>query len=423
MITVSSFVSVLDFGFAPQLARSLTYVFNGSQRILKTGIVTDQVDPDNINYELLNEIIQGTKFLYKVLSIIILVFLIIFGSLYFSSIPNFLISPTFIFFWLSFSASTSFSVHFSYFSSLLIGRKMVRQYYINTAISKLCFILVSLITLFLAKNLLSIVLANFLSSFLFNILGRRQFYDEFLKEKLEIYKSAFSSSLNTLKILSINASKTGLVYLGNFLTSRISLIISGLYLSLSDVASYGLLLQFTSLISVFSLMYSVIKQPQIISLITNEKKSELFNLFSLTYIYFVVLFTVASFLFLIFGKVVLEIFNANAVLPEFHIVIITLFVYFLETHHSFFVSFITCHNYVLNVRASILTGMAVVVSTFLIFKYSQATLLSLVCIQGIIQLLYNNWAWPYFVWKKFNFHVISLFKNGLKQLFYFKNNS
>ena len=38
MLTISSMVALLDFGFSPQFGRNFTYVYSGASRLLKQGV-------------------------------------------------------------------------------------------------------------------------------------------------------------------------------------------------------------------------------------------------------------------------------------------------------------------------------------------------------------------------------------------------
>ena len=49
MLTISSLVSLLDFGFAPQFGRNFTYVNSGVQSLRKEGIEEEVREKERIN--------------------------------------------------------------------------------------------------------------------------------------------------------------------------------------------------------------------------------------------------------------------------------------------------------------------------------------------------------------------------------------
>ena len=59
MLTVATMVSLLDFGFAPQFARNITYVFSGAKDLYKENV---KIEADSgIDYTLLKSVIAVAK--------------------------------------------------------------------------------------------------------------------------------------------------------------------------------------------------------------------------------------------------------------------------------------------------------------------------------------------------------------------------
>ena len=77
MLTIGSLVSLLDFGFAPQFGRNITYIFSGAQKLQKEGISTEKGD---LNYKLLATMISAAKLIYKVMAVVVLVIMLTLGT-------------------------------------------------------------------------------------------------------------------------------------------------------------------------------------------------------------------------------------------------------------------------------------------------------------------------------------------------------
>ena len=71
--------------------------------------------------------------------------------------------------------------------------------------------------------------------------------------------------------------------------------------------------------------------------------------------------------------------------------------YVLEWNHSTFATLITLSNRVPFVKASILSGGAIVILSFLSVWLTPLGILGLILAQGMVQLAYNNWYWPQLV--------------------------
>ena len=74
MMTIGTMVAMIDFGFAPQFGRNITYVFSGAQQLEKEGLNTDV--GNSINYHLLQCLIEVAKKVYGCMSIIVLILLL-----------------------------------------------------------------------------------------------------------------------------------------------------------------------------------------------------------------------------------------------------------------------------------------------------------------------------------------------------------
>ena len=97
----------------------------------------------------------------------------------------------------------------------------------------------------------------------------------------------------------------------------------------------------------------------------------------------------------------------------------------LEGNHSNFSTMIVIQNSVPFVGVSLITGGFIVLGSFLTLQYTNYGILGLILVQGIVQLSYNNWKWPYVVLKEFklnflNFIYIGLNESIVKSKSYFK---
>ena len=72
MLTIGTMVSLLDFGFAPQIGRNFSYVFAGAQILQKEGLgISNEVNA-TVNYRLLATLIHTAKFIYRIISFVVL---------------------------------------------------------------------------------------------------------------------------------------------------------------------------------------------------------------------------------------------------------------------------------------------------------------------------------------------------------------
>jgi O-antigen/teichoic acid export membrane protein len=416
MLTIGVLVTLFDFGFAPQFGRNITYIFSGSQNLLKEG-VEQNTNKLGVNYKLLFVMIQTAKFLYKRLSLIILILLLTLGTVYIYEITNgFNTVKNSLFIWLTYCISIYFNMYFAYYSSLLNGRGMVTEYRKALVYSKTVYTVISLILLLLNLGLISIVIANLITPFVVKFFSHKFFFTEELNQKLEGFKASKEEKLELIEIIWHNAKKLGLVYLGSFAITKVGMFIAGLFLSLDTIASYGLMVQLVSLIAIVATTISTLYQPRIASLRILNSKSDLLNDFSYTVVIFKILFIVGSLLFVSIGNYILNFMGSATVLPSIPILILYCLVVFLETNHSLFSSFLVTNNEIPFVRATLIAGIVITILTYLLLKFTNLNLLSIVLVPLLVQLAYNNWKWPYVVCNYFQVNYLDFIIIGIKNV-------
>lgn len=87
MLSISSLITLIDFGFSPQFARNITYVYSGATVILKKGI-DDTKRRTTIDYKLLVKLIQTARWIYSMMGIITLFCMLTAGIVYIYNITD-----------------------------------------------------------------------------------------------------------------------------------------------------------------------------------------------------------------------------------------------------------------------------------------------------------------------------------------------
>jgi O-antigen/teichoic acid export membrane protein len=407
MLTISSMVTLFDFGFAPQFGRNITYVFSGARELKKEGIEIVSGNTE-INYRLLSTMIHTAKFVYRRLGIVVLIFMLSLGSLYIYKVTDGFTSVRNAFFiWVMYSISIFFNIYYSYYTSLLTGKGLIMESKKAMVYSRITYIILVFILLFLGVGLLGVVLAGLIAPFVNRYISYYFFFTKELKEKINKFTITSKEKVELFSIIWHNAKKLGLVFVGAYAITKLSMFLAGLYLSLSEIASYGLMIQLIGLIMTISSTFFVTYQPKLSNLRIKNDKNTLLKDFS---------FTMNIYYMTFLGGVVcavaiipwcLSLINSNVVLPSVYIIIIYSFVILLEGNHSHFATFIVMGNDVPFVKPSLIAGGAIALGSFILLKYTSLGILGLVLVQGLCQLVYANWKWPLVVCKEFR---ISFFK-------------
>lgn len=415
MLTISSFVSLFDFGFSPQFARNITYVFSGVNKLQKEG-VGSFIKKDCIDFQMVIRLIETAKYVYKIISTLILIILLTAGTCYIFYVTNkFSKIDNILYIWLIFCLSVYFNMYFLYYNSLLIGRGLIKESQKALVFSKLLNILLTILLVCSGYGLVGLVLANLISPFLGRYISHHYFYDDHMLLNIKGVKVCKDEIKETFYTLWYNAKRMGLVSIGAYGVSQAGLLLSGTYLSLVDVGSYGLMTQFVGAITAVSGTIVSVYSPLYASLRVENNNQALIKRFAFAINIFYLLFALGVLVLVFFVPHLLLLIHSNASLPAKEIVIIYCFIRFLETNHSNFALLILSGNKVPFTKASLISGGVIVLGTLCVIMFTDWGILGLIIVPGIVQLCYQNWKWPRVACEELNITYIKMLIIGFKE--------
>lgn len=408
-ITITGIVALVDLGFAPQFARNFSYIFSGAQDIQEEGIA--QTD-DKINYRLLKYVLASAKHIYGVLSILSIILLLCVGTPYVYKVTDsFAAVPNCVSTWIIYSLGIFFQVYFTYYSSMLIGAGLIKEQKFTIIAHKSLYLVIVIGCLYMGFGLMSVALGQLIAPFAGRWLAHRYFYTPALKQELARHIANDRKIIyDIFRKLWYNAKRTAVMSIGAYAILRLSMFIAGLFLSLSEFASYGLMVQLTTILGTVACTYVQILQPKLASLRAKGKLPELLKTFSKGMKIYYLLFVAGSIVFILWGEPILSLIKSNAVLPPKYILIVYCVVMFLEYNHANFSILISSNNRVPFAPASIITGTAVVIGICFVVKFTTLGILGLILVQGLCQLAYQNWKWPYEALKEYHISFIKLMR-------------
>ncbi len=399
MMTVGSLVALIDFGFAPQFGRNVTYVFSGARKLEKEGVNSDV--GDSVSYQLLKGLISVAKKVYLYMSVAVLVIMLTLGTWYIWNVTHgFTNVDNALWIWLLYSVSTFFNIYFYYYSSLLTGRGLIKESKMAMMLSKVVYIAISYTLLFAGFGLISICIANLVSPFVDRWMSYHYFYDKELKLKLAEEQVNPSETKDIFNAIWHNAKKLGISSVCGYLTTRASMFIAGLYLTSSAIASYGLMNQLVNILTCISSTLFASYIPKITSHIASNDHEGMVRSFSWAVNIYYLLFIAGSVVLVFVGPAVLSFIGSKATLPETPLLIVFLVVILLENNHSNYCTLISMGNSVPFYKPGLFFAIAIVLLDFVVLKYTNLGLWGIVLVQGGVQLSFNNWYWPLWVCKR-----------------------
>lgn len=418
MLTISNLVILADFGFSQQFGRNLTYILSGAHVLLKEGVVKEK--QGEVDYHLVAILIKTARYVYLRMSILVLVAMLTAGTVYiymvthgFTNIPNSLMI------WLLFSISTFFNFYYKYYTSLLTGAAMMMEYNKSCIYSKLVYLLICLVMLFAGCGLMSVVVANFISPFVQRYYSHVSFFTVDMRQRLVGQIVNKDDIKNMASILWYNAKKLGVIFVGQYGISQSGIFFSGLFLTLQEVASYGLLMQLVSNI-LCSISKSLFNSVSVLFSkdIVNDDTDKLIRHFSFANFIFWVIFIAGGATIVFIAPWVLKLIHSNSQLPSTWVMLVFVIDSLLDYNHSNFNYILTAQNRFPFVKADILSGIAVVLINLSTLYFTHWGLLGVVLGRMIVMLAYNDWKWPSVVCKELNVSIYTFVKVGYQETFH-----
>jgi O-antigen/teichoic acid export membrane protein len=418
MLTIGSMVSLFDFGFAPQFGRNITYVFSGAQTLKKEGVDINETGTIEINYRLLSTMIHTARSVYRSMSFIVLLVMLTLGTLYIYKVTNGFVSiHNALFIWIVYSLSTFVNIYYTYYSSLLTGRGMIKESKKAMVFSRVTYLLIAATLLKLGVGLMGIAIANLMAPLVNRYISEKYFFTTELKEKLSQYHITKKERRDLFQIIWHNSKKLGVVYIASYAITKLGVFLAGLYLPLKEIASYGLMIQFVTIIATISGTLFILSEPRLSALKVEGKTTKLLKTFAYSMGVYYLLFILSSIGFILLGPWLLTLIKSNVSLPATGIIIIYLIVVLMEINHSFFSTMIVIGNTVPFVAISLITAVLIVVGSLISLVFTDAGILGLVLVQGLVQLSYNNWKWPKVICKEFNINFFTFIKIAFSEVY------
>lgn len=414
MLAVGSIAALFDLGFVVQFGRNITYVLSGAKELRKKGISIE--GSDSVDAHLLKNVIDAARYVYRWLSISILIILLSFGSAYIYYVTGGLSKvDNAALIWLIYCISIFFNVYYKYLDSLLNGAALITESKKATIFSRTSYIIIAYILLLLDFGLISVVVANVIAPFVGRFYSYKKFYTQEMLSLLSVeistqseIKSIFYTIWGTTRLLALNM-------FGSFATNQAGMFIAGFYLSLSEIASYGLMLQFYNILSGLSLNINNVFQAEFCkNRVKGDFKKILSDLsFSTVVAGLVKIF--GSLIIIVFVPYALDLIKSNSVLPATFVMVIYSLQSLLHDNMVCFCTYITSGNIVPFVKPSIITAFFII-TLMIIFLYMGMGIIGAVFGLMIAEVCYNTWKWPLYVLKEFKVGVWAFYKNGFVEI-------
>lgn len=408
LITITAFGNLLDFGFSPSFARNVTYIFSGVKNLKTIGFETVNNTNPEIDYGLLKGVISAMRWFYLRMAIILFLLLTIFGTWYVHSLlENYKGNTIEVYIsWGILCFINSYNIFTLYYDSLMQGKGLIKKSKQIIIVGNLIYLIIAASLVLAGKGLVAIVSAQASSVIIIRWLSYNAFFTPQIKKQLKEVVSR--SKYEVLKAIKPNAVKIGLTSLGGLMVVRSAIIIGSMYLSLEEIASYGISMQLIGVISSLAGIFTITFIPKIAQLRVENKLFEIKRLYLRGQLILILSFLFGGAVLIGLGDWALQLIGSKTHLLTRHLLLFAIIVSFLESNHSIAGSILVTKNEVPFFKASLFSGGLTVILLLLFFNITNWGTIIMIAAPGIAQGLYQNWKWPVTVFKE-----LSIKKNDI----------
>ena len=399
--SVTMITGILDFGFNQSFARNISYVFSGVRSLKCDGheYVAD-ADMASVDYGLLKNTIAAMRYFYSRMAMILFLLLAVGGTFYIYNLMQGYsgdVREIYIA-WTIVCIVNSYNLYTLYYDSLLSGRGLIKRKNQIILMGNVAYLSLAVILLLCGMGLVAIVASQFVSVLIIREMSKRSFYSPTISAGLNNAQVAYYKAV--LRAIVPNAVNLGLASVGGFLTFRLSTFVGPLYISLSDMASFGITLQLLSVVSSLALLYTNVYLPKVFQWRVEHKVEQVRRTFYTSMLLVFMAFACGGLAIALLGNWALDILGSETQLLAGGLLAFLVLHYYLETNMVNATEYLLAKNEVPFYKRYLVSGCITVVLLFLFVGYFELGVWGIIAAPMLAQSVLQYWKWPYEVIKE-----------------------
>lgn len=397
--TITALVLMLDFGFRPTFARNISYIFSGVKKLQKNGVTHIDADAE-VDYSLLKGSLIAMQRFYRWMALGAFILLLTAGTAYFYYIlqkysgdrQDALIA------WILLIAINCYNLYTFYYDALLTGKGYVKRTQQINILGQALYIALAIGLIYAGFGLTAIVTSQLVSTIVRRILSYRVFFTQRLKDALTAV--APQEPKEILAAITPNAVKIGLTQLGGFCVNKSAILIGSAFLTLEEVACYGITLQVMDILARCATVFYQSYTPKLAQCRAENNLTELKRYYLLCTGRLLLIFLIGGIAWVFLGDWALDIIHSQTHFLPTAMLCVMLVISILEHNHAVSAGFIMADNKIPFFIPSLVSGAATILLLFIFLSPMQMGLWGMILAPGLAQLAYQNWKWPSVVIKE-----------------------
>lgn len=391
--TITFLVLLLDFGFRPSFARNISYIFSGVKTLQKEGVAYADTDSE-VDYGLLKGTLVAMRRFYRYMALAVLILLATAGTAYFYFIlqkysgdkQDALIA------WIVLILINCYNLYTFYYDALLTGKGYIKRSQQINMLGQAIYIALAIGLIYAGFGLTAIVASQLVATIIRRVLSYHVFFTKELKAHLAL--APVKEPKEILSAITPNAVKVGLTQLGGFLVNKSALLIGSAFLTLDQIASYGITMQVMDILARCAMVLYIAYMPRLAQCRANNDIVQLRKYYVWCTASFIAIFAAGGGIWLILGDPLLRLIGSQTLFLPTPLLGLALVIALLEHNHAVSAGFIMADNKIPFFIPSLASGAATVLLLWIFLDPLHMGLWGLIMAPGIAQLAYQNWKWP-----------------------------
>ena len=397
--TITALVMLLDFGFRPTFARNISYIFSGVKSLQRDG-VAHTTSEASVDYSLLKGTLLAMKRFYRWMALAVFALLATAGTAYFYYIlqkysgdrQDALIA------WILLIAINCYNLYTFYYEALLTGKGYVTRAQQINMLGQAVYLALAIGLIYAGFGLTAIVASQLISTVIRRILTYRVFFTPELKTNIESVEPQEPKEI--LSAISPNAIKIGLTQLGGFMVNKSAILIGSAFLTLEQVACYGITIQVMDILARCATVFYQSYLPKLAQCRAENDINGLKRYYILCTGSLLAVYAVGGVAWIFLGNWALDLIQSQTHFVPTAMLMVMLLISTLEHNHAVSAGFIMADNKIPFFIPSLVSGAATVLLLWIFLSPLHMGIWGLILAPGIAQLAYQNWKWPSVVIKE-----------------------
>ena len=397
--TITFLVLLLDFGFRPTFARNISYIFSGVKTLQKNGVAHTTSDAD-VDYGLLKGTLAAMQRFYRWIAIAVLGILATAGTAYFYYIlqkysgdrNDALVA------WILLIVINCYNLYTFYYDALLTGKGYIKQGQQINMLGQAVYIALAIGLIYAGLGLTAIVASQLISTIIRRVLMYRVFFTNDLKTRLS--EAVAQEPKAILSAITPNAVKIGLTQLGGFLVNKSAILIGSAFLTLEQVACYGITMQVMDILARCGTVFYQSYLPKLAQCRAENDLTGLKRYYLRCTGSLLAIFVAGGLVWVLLGNWALDLIGSETHFVPTTMLCVMLLISTLEHNHAVSAGFIMADNKIPFFIPSLVSGAATVMLLWIFLGPLHWGVWGLILAPGLAQLAYQNWKWPSVVIKE-----------------------